>query len=139
MQDKAVFDSNVIAAVFFNEAISEKAEKYIEECNTCITLDLAIPEVSNVAWKKVKLFNESNETVQKSLEKCIEFITTVCQIIQSKDMALKAYKLALKRNITVYDALFIATSNELKISFITADKVLYDKIKDFKVIFIGKD
>jgi len=77
--------------------------------------------------------------VQKSLEKCIEFITTVCQIIQSKDMALKAYKLALKRNITVYDALFIATSNELKISFITADKVLYDKIKDFKVIFIGKD
>lgn len=139
MRDKAVFDSNVIAAVFFNEEISENAEKYIEECNTCITLDLAIPEVSNVAWKKVKLFKESNEIIQKSLERCIEFIINVCQIIQSKDMILKAYKLALKRNITVYDALFIATSNELKISFITADKVLYDKIKDFKVIFIGKD
>jgi predicted nucleic acid-binding protein len=81
MQDKIVLDSSVIAAIFFKEEASEKAEKAAMNY-TLITLDLAVAEVSNVAWKRVVFFQETNEIIFNALRKSIDFIIGACEVIR---------------------------------------------------------
>jgi predicted nucleic acid-binding protein len=66
MQDRAILDSSVIAAIFFKEDSSEKAEMAAENYKL-ITVDLAIAEVANVAWKRVMFFDESKEIAFRRL------------------------------------------------------------------------
>lgn len=58
MPPRAVLDSSVLAAMFFREASSSRALKCASECDP-VTLDLAMAEVGNVAWKPVLFFGES--------------------------------------------------------------------------------
>ena len=51
MLDNVVLDSCIIAAIFFPEAISERAIEIVEN-HDCTTVDLAYIEVANVAWKR---------------------------------------------------------------------------------------
>ena len=99
MQDKVILDSSVIAAIFFKEESSEKAENAAMNY-TLITLDLAVAEVSNVAWKRVVLFHETNEIIFKALRKSIDFIIGACEVIQMKDLYEAAFKIALEEKIT---------------------------------------
>ncbi len=52
MPDKVVLDLSVIAAMFFKEDASLRAIEAAAKSDL-ITLDLAIAEVGNVAWKQV--------------------------------------------------------------------------------------
>ncbi len=53
-------------------------------------------------------------------------------------LAEEAYRLAREYQITFYDASFLALSNLLQASFVTADQKLYGKIKNLStVIFLG--
>jgi predicted nucleic acid-binding protein len=131
MPDKVVLDSNVIAAIFFREDdVCFKAEKIIEESRELYTLDFAVAEITNVAWKKVVFENESVEVVRKSLEKCIEFITSVCEVISSVELYDTALRIAVERKITAYDALFVAASERYDAPLATADRDLAKKISN---------
>ena len=66
MPDRVILDSAAIAAIFFKEESSERAERVAENYKL-ITVDLAIAEVANVAWKRVVFFNESKEIALKAL------------------------------------------------------------------------
>jgi len=78
MSDKVILDSSLIAAIFFKEETSERAERAVENCDL-ITVDLAVAEVANVAWKRVVFFNESKKITLKALKGSIDFITGVCR------------------------------------------------------------
>ncbi len=135
MPDKVILDSNVIAAVFFREDdVASKAEKIIKESKVLYTLDLAIAEITNVAWKKVVFEGESADIVEKGLSKCIEFIDSVCQIILSAGLYDLAFKIAVEKRITAYDALFVAASEKYNAPLATADRDLAGKINT--VIFV---
>ena len=129
MPDKVVLDSNVIAAVFFREdGVSEKAEQIIEKYDILYTVDFAIVEITNVAWKKIVFENEPVEIVKSGLKMCIEFITSVCEIIDSTELYDLALKIAVEKKITAYDAFFVATSVKYDAPLATADKKLFQKI-----------
>ncbi|MBO8180308.1 MAG: type II toxin-antitoxin system VapC family toxin [Archaeoglobus sp.] len=131
MPDKVVLDSNVIAAVFFREdEVVSKAEKIIEESKTLYTIDLAIAELTNVAWKKVVFGGEKVEIVENALDKCIEFVTSVCQVVRSAELYDYAFKIAIEKRITAYDALFVATSEKYGAKLVTADVELAEKVND---------
>ena len=66
MSDKIILDSSLIAAIFFKEEASERAERAVENCDL-ITVDLAAAEVANVSWKRVVFFNESKKKKWKQL------------------------------------------------------------------------
>lgn len=135
MPDKVVLDSNVIAAVFFREDdVVSKAEKVIEESKTLYTLDLAIAEITNVAWKKVVFRDETAEIVENALIKCIEFIKSVCQIVQSEELYDLAFKIAIEKRITAYDALFVAASEKYSAKLVTADRELAEKVDDVVLV-----
>ena len=114
MPDRVILDSSVIAAIFFKEASSERAERVAENYKL-ITVDLAIAEVANVAWKRVVFFNESKEIALKALRKGIDFIVGACEVISAKELIEDAFEIAIADKITIYDSLFIAASEREKV------------------------
>jgi len=55
MRDSVILDSSVIAAIFFKEEASERVEEALRDYKL-ITVNIAIEEVANVAWKRVVFF-----------------------------------------------------------------------------------
>jgi predicted nucleic acid-binding protein len=131
MPDKAILDSSVIAAIFFKEDASERAERAVANHNL-ITIDIAIAEVANVAWKRVLFFNEPIEIATKALKNSIDFIVRACEVITMQEMHEVAFRIAIKDKITVYDSLFIAASERENAPLLTTDRILYEKIKKMR-------
>jgi predicted nucleic acid-binding protein len=125
MPDEVLVDSSVIAAIFFKEAASSRAERALKDC-TLLTVDLALAEVANVAWKRVVLFNESEEVALKALRKSLEFIRTVCEVISSGELLEPAFKLAIADRIPIYDSLFITAAERENVPLLTRDEKLYE-------------
>ena len=128
MPDRAILDSGVIAAIFFKEESSDRAEKVAENYEL-ITLDLAIAEVANVAWKRVMFFNESKEVALKALKNSVDFILGVCRVISSQEVIEDAFEIAITDKITIYDSFFIAASEREMAPLMTTDGKLHEKVK----------
>jgi predicted nucleic acid-binding protein len=123
MRDRAVLDSGVIFALYFEEDASVRAERAANEYSP-ITLDLAVAEVGNAAWKRVAFFNESKDASLLSLFRCLQFIKS-CTIMNSSDLAGSAYEIALENKTTFYDSLFLAAAQQAKVPLLTLDKKMY--------------
>lgn len=121
MPDKCVLDSSIIAAIFFQEKASEKAVQLVQD-KDLFTIDLALAEVANVAWKRVTFFGENKDMMEEALKKSIEFINTSCELIEMNELLESSYKIAVKEKVTIYDALFLAAARSKKIPFYTLDK-----------------
>ena len=127
MQNKMVLDSSVIAAIFFKEEASERSERAIENYNL-ITVDVAVAEVANVAWKRVVFFGESRGVTLKALKNCVSFITGVCTVITLQELVEHGFEIAVADEITLYDALFVAASEREGVPLLTLDKKLYGSL-----------
>lgn len=125
MRDKAVFDTGVIVALYFEEDASARAVKAAEEYSP-ITLDLAVAEAGNVAWKRAILYGESRESTWKSLSRCLEYINS-CTLINSSELAGLAYEIALDNTTTFYDSLFLAAAEMEKVPLLTLDRMMYER------------
>lgn len=126
-QNRAVLDSSVIAAIFFEEEASERAEKVAQDYSL-ITVDLAYAEVANVAWKRAVLFNEPKEPVLQAMKSSSDFISGACEVIASKHLLEDAFMIAVTEKITIYDSLFIAASEKEKAPLFTTDGKLHEKL-----------
>ncbi len=128
MVDRVVLDSSVIAAIFFPEETSERAEEFAKESHV-ITVDLSIIEVANVAWKRYRFFGENRMIVEEALKSCREFIRDVCEVVQSNELLEEAFNIAVDVDITVYDALFVVASKRKSARLVTSDRKLFEKAK----------
>ncbi len=128
MPDKVALDSNIITAIFFKEEASSRALKAVTELDL-ITLDLAIAEVGNVAWKQVVLTGEDKELTLKALQKCFSFISEACDVFRAQDLAAEAYEISVETKIAFYDSLFLALSEKEQVPLLTLDRKLYEKAK----------
>jgi predicted nucleic acid-binding protein len=127
MRDRAVLDSGVIFALYFEEEASERASEAAYKLSP-ITLDLAVAEVGNAAWKRVALFKENRESARASHSNCLEFIKS-CTVICSSDLAELAYEIALGNNTAFYDSLFLAAAEREEVTLLTLDKKMYEKAR----------
>jgi len=123
-----VLDSSVIVAVFFPEERTKQVMAMLED-KRFITVDLAIAEVTNVAWKRCMFFYEDKAITKEALNNCITFITDVCDVLFMRDLFSDAFLDATKHSITVYDAIFLAAAKKRTIPLITLDVKLYQKLK----------
>jgi predicted nucleic acid-binding protein len=129
MPDKVVLDSSFIAAIFFPEdEVSERAEDFASK-NDLITLDLAIAEVGNVAWKRAVIFKEDKDTTLAALQDCRDFIDDSCTLVRSFDLIEEAYEISVEDKIAFYDSLFLATAEKEKAPLLTLNKKLHEKAK----------
>ena len=128
MLDRAVLDSSILAAMFFKEAASPRALKCASECDP-VTLDLAMAEVGNVAWKQVIFFGESRDRASDTLQDCQDFIETACTVIKASDLSMKAFQIAVEDKVSYYDSLFLAAAEREGIPLMTLDQKLHEKAK----------
>ncbi len=128
MRDSVVLDSSVIVPVFFPEERTELVMEMLKE-KRFITVDLAIAEVTNVAWKRCMFFHEDKEITKEALNNCITFITDICDVLHMMDLISDAFLDATKYSITVYDALFLAAAQKRTIPLLTMDAKLYHKLR----------
>lgn len=135
MPDKAVLDSNVIAAIFFKEDASPRALESVAECDP-FTLDLAVCEVGNVAWKQVSFSGEKKERALDALRDCLEFINITCIILKSADLLEEAFEIAVMDKTTFYDSLFLAAAEKERVPLLTLDKKLYDRVKETRDVHL---
>jgi len=127
MRDRAVLDSGVIFAIYFEEEASDRATKAARGCSP-ITLDLAVAEVGNAAWKRVAFFQERDDAARFSLSKCLEFIAS-CAVMRSSDLAAQAFEISLETKTTFYDSLFLAAADQENVPLLTLDKKMYQSAK----------
>jgi predicted nucleic acid-binding protein len=128
MPDRAVLDSSILAAMFFKEAASSRALKCAYECDP-VTLDFAIAEVGNVAWKQVVFSGERKDRALDAFRDCQDFITTACTLIKASDLTAEAFEIAVENKTSYYDSLFLAAAQEEEMPLLTLDRKLFEKVK----------
>jgi predicted nucleic acid-binding protein len=105
-----VIDASVIAKLIMREENYVEAAKEVEADGE--TLDLAILEVANVILKYHKREMLSAQEAQERFEELKELSETLI-IIDFKKFLEQAFETAIATNLTIYDSLYIVSSNKL--------------------------
>jgi predicted nucleic acid-binding protein len=128
MPDEVVLDSSLIAAMFFKEDASIRALDAAAKSDL-ITLDLAIAEVGNVAWKQVVLCGADKDQTLVAFKKCQSFISEACELVRAEDLTIRAYNIAVETRTAFYDSLFLAAAEARQVPLLTLDRKLYEKAR----------
>ena len=128
MPDEVVLDSSLIAAMFFKEDASMRAQDAASNSDL-ITLDLAIAEVGNVAWKQVVLCGADKDQTLVAFKKCQSFISEACELVRAEDLTIRAYNIAVVTRTAFYDSLFLAAAEARQVPLLTLDRKLYEKAR----------
>lgn len=111
-----VIDSSVVIKFFSKEPGWKKAKEHLT--SSSITVELAIKELGNALWKKVR----RNEI---ALDDAVEILTTfpsIVNILDQRKYMKKALEIAVEHGITLYDSLFIAAAVENGCELVSCDK-----------------
>ena len=76
--------------------------------------------------------NFDSKDVEEAIESISEMDLNI--IVPLSSTMKKAIDFAFSKNITIYDAFYISLASELEFTFVTADKDLYNKLKDLNFI-----
>ncbi|MGM0368578.1 MAG: type II toxin-antitoxin system VapC family toxin [Actinomycetota bacterium] len=87
--------------------------------------DLLIYEIGN-ALSLNPNFNKDN--VIKAVNSLYQM--EIILLKANRDIMAEAVKLKFEKDITVYDAVYVAIARKFNLQFITADQKLYNKVKD---------
>lgn len=127
MPERVALDSNVLAAMFFKEEASQRALNAVAEPDL-VTLDLAVAEVGNVAWKQVTLCDADKDLTLRALQKCLTFISEACDVVRAEELVAEAYEISITTKTVFYDSLFLVLSEREKVPLLTLDKKMFNKL-----------
>jgi len=105
-----VIDASVIAKLIMREEDYVEAAREIEANDE--TLDLAILEVANVILKYHRGGILSAQEARERFEELKELSKTL-RILDFKKILEEAFEFAMATNLTIYDSLYIVSSNKL--------------------------
>jgi len=134
-----IIDASVVAKWFLKgeewENESLKIKRLFEDGNLELcALTLILYEVGNIIWKRKDI---PADLASKLVLKASGYLKEII-IIPTLETSERALTIARKYNITFYDAVYIAISEQRKEIMVTADKKLYEKLKsNFMVRFIS--
>jgi predicted nucleic acid-binding protein len=114
--------------LFFKEDASVQALDAAAKSDL-ITLDLAIAEVGNVAWKQVVLCGADKDQTLVAFNKCQSFISEACELVRAEDLTIMAYNIAVETRTAFYDSLFLAAAEARQVPLLTLDRRLYEKAR----------
>lgn len=124
-----VLDTSVAIKWFFKESYEKEAlllrDAFREGACPLLAPDLIYPEFANTVWKRV---NFHNLAIKEGIRIIRIFQRVPLEIVASKDLLEDAFSIAAQHKCTVYDALFLALSNERSCQIITADRKFYEDV-----------
>ena len=136
-----VVDSCVIAKWILPESDSLDAQQLITEIpirgDRLFVIDLALAETANAIWKRYHRRSISVERATDLLTRLWQIPLHVCS---SANLLGSAFDIAVKNDRSIYDALFVALANDLKLTGVTADAPLWKAVnRDFPNIVLLRD
>jgi len=134
----AVVDSSVVAKWILPEPDSAQAKRLIAEIalkgERLVILDLAFVEVTNAIWK---LHHRGLATLDEARQFLDKLLRNPVHVEPAVRLLKPALEIAATYHRAVYDALFVALSQDLGLQGITADEPLYNTIHtDFPHIIL---
>ena len=132
---EVVLDASVIVKWFSQEESHDKAIKirddFLKGEMEIVLPDLILYELSNaLRFNPVFDFNDVKEAVGSILDMDLTITSPTSSVLN------ESIRLAFSKNITVYDAIYISLASNLNYILVTADKKLYNKVKDLGFVFL---
>ena len=121
-----VIDASALVKVLLKE---EGWEKVPLDSNVA-TLDYALVEGMNAIWKAVRT-KRTTEEGARNLVIALKLIGSSIALFNAKSFFERGLEIALKENITIYDALYIALAEALNVELYTADNKQYEAAKKY--------
>jgi predicted nucleic acid-binding protein len=127
-----VLDASIILKWFLKEQDSDKAIKLkadiINGQLIAIAPDLILYEIANaLRYKK----GYDPDSVSEAINAIIDLDMEI--IVPTENLLKEAAIISFKKNISMYDAIYVALAKETGYNFITADQRLYNNIKELKL------
>lgn len=125
-----VIDASVALKWFLREEESQGADSifhaFLANKIELLAPDILVLEVANTLWKHAILGNQLRPEEARSIFH--DFLTLPLNLQESTSLATQALKMAVELRHPIYDTLYCALAKENDCEFITADKVLVDKL-----------
>jgi predicted nucleic acid-binding protein len=136
-----VVDSSVIAKWILPEPDSAQAQRLISDVaipgERLIALDLAFVEVANAIWKQ---HHRGLADIDEAREFLEDLLRSPVHVEPAARLLGSALEIASRYNRAIYDALFVALCQDLRLSGVTADEPLYNAVHvDFPQIVLLRD
>jgi predicted nucleic acid-binding protein len=136
-----VVDSSVMAKWILPEPDSVRAQRLISEVTLrgehLVVLDLAFIEVTNAIWKR---HHRGLATLDESRQFLRDLLLTPVHVEESIRLLEPALEIAARYDRAIYDALFVALSQDLAVPAVTADELVYNALRaDFPRIILLRD
>ena len=125
-----VIDSSSLIKYVSKEENWRKVEEYIKE--GCITFDLAVKETANALVKKTLKSEMDLETAKEILN----YVPRIVKITSQKEHLPKALEIAVKNQLPIYDALFMALSVNTNTPLLTSDMKQAETSKEYGITVI---
>jgi predicted nucleic acid-binding protein len=128
-----VIDTSVVYKWYVEEEDTHKALTIFNAFSSG-KLELSLPDIVFYELANSLRYNPQNteEDVAEVIDNLSELNLEI--VVITPGLIKNAIKLAYKYNITVYDAVFVALAQDLGFEFITADKKLFEKIKELPFV-----
>ena len=125
-----VIDASVALKWFLREEESQGAdslfEAFLANQIELLAPDILVLEVANTLWKQSILLKRLRPEEASSIFH--DFLTLPLNLRESNALAREALKMAVELRHPVYDTLYCALAKQNDCEFITADRVLVDKL-----------
>jgi predicted nucleic acid-binding protein len=136
-----VVDSCVAAKWVLAEPDSQQATRVFDDVvgrgEQLVVVDVGLAEAANAVWKRWHRRLISRQQACQFLE---DFLAVPLQIERASRHLRRALEIAVKYDRPVYDALFVAVADELKLPGVTADEPLWQAVHgDFPNIILLRD
>ena len=132
-----VLDASVIVKWYSEEEDTEKAlqirDLFLKNKFNIMVPDLMFYEIANVVRYARGMVDKEKEAI---LDNIVLLNLEVVSV--SRHNLVKSLSLALKYDITVYDAVYLAISSEKKVVYVTADKNLKRKVNLKNVLLLSE-
>jgi predicted nucleic acid-binding protein len=122
-----VVDASVAAKWFFEERYTDQALSLLEDRNRLHAPDFLLVELDSVICKRIRRDEISEDEAQ---EVRAGFRKMPFQFHSFGILLDPAYELAVKTGCSVYDGLYVALAALLDAKIVTADKKLYDGLRE---------
>lgn len=116
-----VIDTSVVVKFILKEEDWNKIADFLKAGT--ISVDLVIKETVNAIWKRVMRKEISLEEAKDMFEAMKEILNKAVIIENEMDYIDEAFEISIRRNITVYDSLYIALAKKKKLELLTADEI----------------
>jgi len=116
-----VIDTSVLVKFILKEEGWNKIADFLKAGT--ISVDLVIKETVNAIWKRVMRKEISLEEAKSMFEAVKEILNKAVIIENEMDYIDEAFEISIRRNITVYDSLYITLAKKKKLELLTADEM----------------